>query len=91
MFESVEQTSRSDFGKRMVTLAISIVLHVVAIVVVVIVPLVFFQVLPENELLTFLIAPPPPPPPPPPPAANASDALSNAMKKALMSRRAVMA
>ena len=66
MFETLAQTDRSDLGKRLVTLLISIVLHVVVIIFIVILPLVFFNVLPEGELLTFLIAPPPPPPPPPP-------------------------
>ena len=57
MFETLEETSRSDLGKRILTLLVSIVLHVVAIIVIVIMPLVFFNVLPEQELLTFLIAP----------------------------------
>ena len=52
MFETVEQTSRSDTGKRLMTLLISIVVHIVAIIVVVILPLVFFNVLPKTNLLT---------------------------------------
>ena len=67
MFESIEETSRSDLARRLVIMLISVVAHIVAIVVIVILPLVFFNVLPEQELLTFLIAPPPPPPPPPRP------------------------
>lgn len=68
MFESLAETDRRDFGKRFVTMLLSIVLHVVVIIVIVILPLVYFNVLPEGELLTFLIAPPEPPAPPPPPA-----------------------
>lgn len=48
-------------------LAISACLHIVAIAVVVVLPMVFLEILPERDLLTFLIEPPPPPPPPPPP------------------------
>jgi len=66
MFETLDQTTQKDVAKRILTLVISLVFHVVAVIVIVIIPLVFFNVLPENELLTFLIAPPPPPPPPPP-------------------------
>lgn len=72
MFEFVEDTSRLSLGKRLLTLFISIAAHIVALVVIVVLPLVFFNVLPESELLTFLIAPPPPPPPPPPPAPTRS-------------------
>ena len=65
MFEDVDQITKSDGLKRLSSLVISIVLHIVLIITVIIMPLVFFNVLPESELLTFLIAPPPPPPPPP--------------------------
>ena len=53
------------------TLLVSVTLHAVAITILVILPLVFFNVLPERQIVTFLMmepAPPPPPPPPPPPA-----------------------
>jgi len=64
MFETLEQTSKSDLAKRLITLAISIVVHIVAIIFIVYLAACVFNVLPEQELLTFLIAPPPPPPPP---------------------------
>jgi protein TonB len=35
----------------------------------VVLPLIFFDVLPNAQLTSFLVTPPPPPPPPPPPAA----------------------
>ncbi len=63
MFEYVEEMNKSDMAKRIVSMVVSLVIHVVLIITVVILPLVFFNVLPESEILTFLIAPPPPPPP----------------------------
>jgi periplasmic protein TonB len=68
MFEDVEQMGKSDGAKRLLSLAVSMVVHFVLIIVVIIVPLWYFNALPEGEILTFLIAPPPPPPAPPPPA-----------------------
>ncbi len=67
MFEDADQLNKTNPAKRLLTMILSIILHFVLIVVIVILPLVFFNVLPESELLTFLIAPPPPPPPPPQP------------------------
>jgi TonB family protein len=63
MFEDVDEINKSDGLKRLSAMVISIVLHFVLIIVIIIMPLVFFNVLPEGELLTFLIAPPPPPKP----------------------------
>ncbi len=67
MFETIKHTSRIEPWKRLLMLLISTVAHIIAIIALVILPLLFFDVLPESELLTFLIAPPPPPPPAPPP------------------------
>jgi len=66
MFESAQLENRLDSAKRCLAFLISIVFHAVGITVVVVLPLVFFNVLPAGELLTFLTAPPPPPAPPPP-------------------------
>ncbi len=49
--------------------AFSFLLQCSLLGVLVLVPLMFTDVLPKQELLTFLIAPPPPPPPPPAAAA----------------------
>ena len=70
MIESSDLEGKSDIAKRLVTMVLSLVLHVFLLLVVIIVPLWFFNMLPEAELLTFLIAPPPPPPPPPHPVSD---------------------
>jgi protein TonB len=40
----------------------------------VLIPLMFTDVLPAQQLVTFLVAPPPPPPAPPPPAVASTPA-----------------
>lgn len=67
MFESLNPRNHSNAMKRLLAFFASTVLHFFLVFAVIVLPLVFFQVLPEAELLTFLIAPPPPPPPLPPP------------------------
>jgi periplasmic protein TonB len=69
MFED----SLLEYGGRMKTrkgwtVIVSFVIQVVIITVLVLIPLIYTEVLPRHELMTFLMAPPPPPPPPPPPA-----------------------
>ncbi len=66
MFESIE-LSNARRSRALLTFGISCLLHVVVIATLVIVPLIYFNVLPQQELLTFLMLPPSPPPPPPPP------------------------
>ena len=60
---------------------LSFVLQFVMLGVVVLLPLWFTQVLPKEQMLTFLEAPPPPPPPPPaastPPAVKVVKVTSN--------------
>ena len=73
MFETMEKSGRAESLKRFTAFLISLVGHVVGIFVFVLLPLLFFNVLPESELLTFLTTPPPPPapiPPPVPPSEN---------------------
>ncbi len=65
MFNTVA-ASRLGVTKRLVSLFISVALHSLVLAVLVVIPLVFFNVLPEWELLTLLIADPAPPLPPPP-------------------------
>jgi protein TonB len=55
--------------KKPVTVLMAFAIQIVLIVVAVIVPMIWFDVLPNAQLQSFLVAPPPPPPPPPPPAA----------------------
>lgn len=68
MFESIEPEKISTW-RRITTLVVSVLLHVTVILVLVVLPLMYYNVLPQPEVLTYLIAPPPPPPslPPPPP------------------------
>jgi protein TonB len=48
----------------------SFVFQCLLVAVALLIPLLRTQVLPKQELMTYLVAPPPPPPPPPPPAAK---------------------
>jgi protein TonB len=77
MFESMESNKGLHAAKRLLALLISITLHALVILLIVVLPLVFFQLMPEIDLLTFLIAAPPPPlPPPPPPPDSGQRALA---------------
>jgi periplasmic protein TonB len=78
MFEYVERKSISD-ARRITMLLVSVILHVTMIILLIVLPLVYFNVLPQQEILTYLlIAPPQPPPPlaPPPPPPEPRVALS---------------
>ena len=59
-------------GRRSFTLGVSLVLHSLLVLAAVVLPLLFYDMLPNEEVLkTFFVAPlevAPPPPPPPPPA-----------------------
>lgn len=70
LFEDVLLSqSGTDRNRRTASAVISIIIESLFLAVIVIVPLMYTEVLPTQQLVTFLIAPPPPPPPPPPPAA----------------------
>jgi periplasmic protein TonB len=84
MFEDLQKIDQSDTGKRLVSGLIAIALECALVLAMVIVPLIFFSVLPEGEILTFLIAPPPPPPAPPPPAPPAGSAARATPKVAIV-------
>ncbi len=66
MFESTITTR--PLKRRLWSLGLSLLVHAVVISVLVILPLIYFQILPQPEIITFLITVPPPPPPLPPPA-----------------------
>lgn len=68
MFESLQGSGRHSAAERLLALLLSAFLHGLIIMLIVVLPLVFFRVLPGDQLLTFLIAAPIVPPPPPPPA-----------------------
>jgi len=70
MFEVEKQTGRLQAMMCLVSLMISLLAHAAVLCVLVVLPLVFFSVIHEGELLTFLLPTPPariqPPPPVPP-------------------------
>ena len=75
MFEDLIESSSQRAGRGKTAFLISVLVHTVTTLLVVLIPLVYFQALPEKDLLekrllTFL-APPAPPPPPPPPGPSA--------------------
>ncbi len=67
MFNSIGPTTRLETARRFLSLLLSLALHCVVLAALIAMPLLFFSVLPEFDLLTFLIADPRPPLPPPPP------------------------
>ena len=58
--------------QRRLTAALSLAFQFVGLGILVLIPLMFTEVLPPHQLVTFLVAPPPPPPPAPPPAMAAA-------------------
>ena len=72
LFEhSLLETSGEQRSRRTWATLLSVVLQCSLVAVLILVPLWFTDVLPKQQLVTFLVAPSPPPPPPPP-AAPAS-------------------
>lgn len=69
MFEQslVESTHKVGTRKPM-TMLLSFSIQIIVIAIVAIIPLIYYNVLPATQLMSFLAVPPPPPPPPPPPA-----------------------
>jgi periplasmic protein TonB len=59
------ESSGQQRKRRTVAAVLSFVVQCLVLGVLLIVPLMFTDVLPPGQLLTFLMAPPPPPPPPP--------------------------
>src|SRR5580765_390627 len=57
-----------DRRRRTGTALFSVIVQSIIVLVLVLLPLWFTDVLPTQQLTTFLVAPPPPPPPPPPAA-----------------------
>ena len=72
--DSLLETSGGQRRRRTWATCVSLVLQCLMVSVLVLVPLWFTDVLPSQQMVTFLVAPPPPPPPPPP-AARASAAV----------------
>jgi protein TonB len=67
--DSLLDSSAGERKRRSAATTISFIVECVVLGVLLILPLMFTDVLPAQQFLTFLVAPPPPPPPPPPAAA----------------------
>ncbi len=67
MFDELIESSHSPEKGRSRTVFLSLIIHSVVLAVVLLIPLIYYQGLPEYELLTVLAAPPEPPAPPGPP------------------------
>jgi protein TonB len=65
------ESQREKNPTRTVATVISFIVQCSLLVIAILVPLMYTDVLPKQQLLSFLVAPPPPPPPPPPAAAPA--------------------
>lgn len=63
------ETSGEQRSRRTWATLLSLVLQCSLVAVLILVPLWFTDVLPKQQLVTFLVAPPPPPPPPAAPAS----------------------
>ena len=68
MFDELIESSHSPEKGRSRTFFLSLIVHSVLLAVVLLIPLVYYQGLPQYELLTVLAAPPRPLPPPGPPS-----------------------
>ena len=66
--QSFVELSDADCKRKRVTQTGSFIVQSLVLGVLVLLPLWFVDVLPVQQLATFLVAPPPPPPPPPPAA-----------------------
>ena len=76
--QSLVEMSGLDRSRRRWTQSTSFIVQVLIVGVLVLLPFWFTDILPAQQLATFLIAPPPPPPPPPPaaPTLKASKVVS---------------
>jgi protein TonB len=59
------ESSSPQLKRRTLAAVLSFIVQCLVVGILLIVPLMFTDVLPPGQLLTFLMAPPPPPPPPP--------------------------
>jgi protein TonB len=64
--DSLIESGTPEKQRRTWTTLVSYLFQCMLIGMLVVLPLMFTDVLPKGQLLTFLVAPPPPPPPPPP-------------------------
>jgi len=87
MFESLHDKDSRSTGQRFLALLYSILIHGLMIICLIVVPLVYFNLLPEAQILTLLIAAPPTPPipeppsPPPPGAQTAETSKGSSIER----------
>jgi periplasmic protein TonB len=84
--QSFVELSGMERSRRRWTQTSSFLVQMAIVGVLVILPLWFTEILPAQQLATFLIAPPPPPPPPPPaaPTLKASKVVSEMVNGQLL-------
>lgn len=84
--QSFVELSGTDRKRKRMTAGVSFVVQAIIVGVLVILPLLVTDVLPVQQLSTFLVAPPPPPPPPPPaaPAVKVTKVLSEVVNGQLL-------
>ena len=70
--DSLLETPGEQRARRASATVFSILFQCSLVGVLLLIPLLFTEVLPRQQLMTFLTAPPPPPPPPPPAAPEAA-------------------
>ena len=70
--DSLLDTTRGQRTRRMSATVLSFLFQCLLLGILLLIPLWFTEVLPRQQLLTFLAAPPPPPPPPPPAAPESA-------------------
>lgn len=83
MFESLQGGEGRNCWDRIKALLLSVFIHAVMIAGAVVLPLVFLQVLPGGDLLTYLMAAPPPPETPDAPAPPPQNRIAAAVKPAV--------
>ena len=64
------EPARWQSRQRRWSAVLSLAVQIVSLGILALIPLMFSDVLPTKQLVTFLVAPPPPPPPPPPAAVR---------------------
>lgn len=81
MFNTIGPTTRLETAKRLLSFLLSVTMHAIVLGALIVIPLIFFSVLPDMELLTFVFADPGPPlpPPPPPPESFSFKAVRSAV------------
>jgi periplasmic protein TonB len=73
--------------RRTLATVLSLVFQCSLLGVLLLAPLMYTEILPQQQLLSFLVAPPPPPPPPPPAASEAAAKVAQRVDTDIMDGR----